>query len=173
MKQILSILAISLVMYSCQTKRPDITLPETSISAGRAWDSLKLSYNTFYRLVLNRAGTIDSSAAVVFFSNGQLTEYKVSTDTNGLHLNDSSTYASGTTYSEYQQADPNYYASSVGYIFTMHNPIGGTTNSFPLHDCMVTDTFTLRIGTPIKYYSATGKLRRPTTDTTISVTLYR
>ena len=173
MKQILSILSISLVLFSCATKRPELTLPETYYSTTSAWDSFKLQTNTFYRLVLKRGNNVlDSSVAVKFTSKtGGIVEYKTSSDTLGLHLDDSVAYTMGTSYSEHQVSDPNYYASSVGYIFTKYNPIGGGSNSFLLHDYLVLDTFYFRIGTPVTYTRVGGAIKG--IDTTIQVTIYQ
>ncbi len=173
MKQILCVLAISLVMFSCSTKRPEITLPDTNYNASQAFDSFKLQTNTFYRLVLKRGNNVlDSSVAVRFTSKtGGITEYKVSTDTFGLHLNDSVTYTLGASYSEHQFTDPNYYASSVGYVYTKYAPMGGSTNSFLLHDYLVIDTFYMRIGTPITYATVGAAIKG--VDTTIAVTIYK
>ena len=171
MKRILFILAATLALYSCATKRPEITPLETGISAGRAWDSFNLQLNTFYRVVLTRGFNIDSSIGIRFTANNSLTEYKVKRDTFGLHLEDSTAYSLGTSYSEYQFADPNYYASSVGYVLTRFNPTAGTGNTFPLHDLMIFDTFFLRIGTPISIHKVGGTLKG--IDSTIPVTIYR
>ena len=177
MKQILYILAATLAIYSCTPKKPDMTLPVPYFNTQNAMDSFHFKYNTFYRVVLNRSGYLDSSAAITFLSLSSdilsVKEYKTTTDTNGLHVMDSVAYSFGTSYSEYQQSDPNYYASSIGYVYTRYNPTGSGTNSFPLHDYMVLDTFTIRTGTPAMYNAPSGVLKSPLTDTTVKVTIYR
>ena len=174
MKQILAIVAISLVLYSCSKKPADITLPETNFSTVQTWDSLNLQFHTFYRLVLNKANIKDSSAAIIFNSSTNFTEYSVTTDTNGLHLMDSSTYSVGDPYCEHQLRDPNYYASSVGYVFARYSPVGGTGTNFHFRNYLGNDTLILRIGTPVELNRATGTFHSAlSTDTTVNVTIYK
>jgi hypothetical protein len=173
MKQILCVLAISLVIFSCQKAAPTLTLPDSTISYSTAWDSFQLQYGTFYHLVIKRGWSVDSSVCIRFKVNDTFMEYKTNTDTNGLHLSDSVAYVRHASYNEVQKPDQNYYVSSVGYVLSKFYPLGGSTNTFHFHDLFVTDTFIFRIGLPIQYNVTGGSFRRANTDTATYVTIYK
>lgn len=151
MKQLLSVLALALVLVSCEKKMPDVVALESNIALSRAYDSLHLVPNGFYHVAINRRGVIDSTVCIRFFNRTSFREYKTLVDTNGLHLIDSFDITAGSTYSEYQVPNPTDYNTTVGYVKTKYYPIGGSLSGFSFHDYFVSDTLVLAIGAPTKY----------------------
>lgn len=151
MKQLLSVLALAMVLVSCEKKMPEVVAVESNIALSRAYDSLHLVPNGFYHVAINRRGVIDSSICIRFVNKTSFTEYKTYTDTNGLHLLDSAAITAGSSYSEYQFPNPSDYNTAVGYVKTKYFPIGGTLTGFSFHDYFVADTLVLAIGAPTKY----------------------
>ncbi len=176
MKQLLYIAAICLILASCDKKAPApiLALP-TTIAA--AFDSMNISTDTFYHVVMKRNNVSDSSAVIRFLSSSKFTEYFTTTDTNGIHYWDSLTYVAGSTYSEYQAPDPANYAHTIGYIFTDYYPIGGSSakqDTFNFHNYLVHDTLHLSIGIPPTYYLPTGAFKGPQPDSPkVIVTFYK
>jgi hypothetical protein len=157
MKYILSILVVSAVLFSCKKEsEPSRKLP-VELSKSSAFDSMNLSYNTFYRMAISvNRDTPDSNTAVKFFANDSIYEYKTTYDTLGLHLTDSVRYVANRHYSSYQEPDPAFYQSTVGYVKIMYFPLGGSEVFFRLRDLMAKDTFNLTVGVGSPNYVGVG-----------------
>ncbi|MBC7555320.1 MAG: hypothetical protein H7257_15220, partial [Taibaiella sp.] len=143
MKKILSVIAMSLALYSCEKKSPEVILPETGIGAQRVFDSTRLVKNGFYHVAVTRQGITDSTICIRFVDATHFTEYKTFADSNGLVLLDSVSFAAANSYSEYQNPNPTDYKTTVGYLFTKYYPTGNGLNTFPFHNYFAADTFIL------------------------------
>ncbi|NDC43016.1 MAG: hypothetical protein EBZ77_15945 [Chitinophagia bacterium] len=77
MKYLLSILAASVMLYSCTKTETKTAKQPVEISATDAFDSMNLQYRTFYRMAISVAhGTADSNSAVKFFANDSGRDYQ-------------------------------------------------------------------------------------------------
>lgn len=147
MKQLLSVLGLAMVLVSCEKKMPTVE-PASSVSLDNAYNNMRLTTNGFYHLSINRQGIMDSSVCIRFVNSKSFTEYKTYTDTNGLHLLDSTPVTAVNYYAEYLAAQPSDYNTTVGYYKIKYFPVGGTVSGFAIHDYLVADTMLLGIGVP-------------------------
>ncbi len=176
MKPLLYLLAICLILVSCEKKAASPKVP-LAISLEAAYDSMRLSPDTLYHLAIDSAGYIDSSVCMRFHSSKHFTEYLTYTDTLGLHFLDSITFDADNTYAEYNEPDPSFYKTTVGYVYINYYAIGGSApGNFLFRTRFATDTFQLRVGTPTRYYQAKGALKGPgpfNSYENLAVTIYR
>lgn len=188
MKRLLYVLAISLVVFSCN--KPVTTtsvIQPVEYTLNEAFDSMNLSIDTLYHLVFNRQNVLDSHYCMRFLSPTSFIEYHTFTDTNGiLYLLDSLAYGDSMTYSQYQQPDPANYVSTIGYVYTNYFPSKDTIAedsighnpvyfpAFPFHNYLTKDTLQLYIGTLVKFYAATGTFKHVAADSpNVTVTFYK